>query len=351
MGCQFEALADRAGFNTSVRQIKSTLGVVERVGAKENLADLISELLDEKAITQDSIPPLVSMVLKDKFGYASVSVNLPSEGELGNIASSVAGWNAVDLVSVYYHPDLGPVAVNPKNPAHLARLEHIHKYELLVVYAGNFGKKPDPKLFETAARSLADIFAGKIVKATPAFLKGECAYKAGPIRAKKPAGEIKAGKAAKSPGVGKKKGPLSRKAPVKSVLPAVLKKAATVAEESAAAAPSLRPGVRMTPMYSVLVTNELFHNGNVEAWKRIIESYRAKHPDLDVIVYYDRERITNLNALFKWGKVKRGTTIQFAVVGEKIADVAKLLRYLQQGASHMFEAFLKGPVNSVLPLF
>ena len=350
MSCKFETLADREGFNSSVRQIRSTLGIVDRVAAKENLADLITELLDEKAISQESIPPLVSMVLMEKFGYASVSVNLPSEGELGNVASSVAGWNAVDLVAVYYHPDLGPVAVNPKNPAHLARLEHINKYELLVVYAGSFGKKADTPLMESAAHALASIFSGKTVKAPSAFLKGECVYKARPAVGKKPKGKKVA---AKSTASSRKRNPAGRKRAVKTAaaLPIAPKKAATVAEESAAAAPAVRPGVRMTPMYSVLVTNELFHNGNVEAWKRIIESYKAKHPDLEVIVYYDRERITNLNALFKWGKVKRGTTIQFAVVGEKISDVAKLLRYLQQGASHMFEAFLKGPVNSVLPLF
>ncbi len=351
MGCQFENLAKRDGFNASVRQIKSTLGVVERVGAKENLADLIAELLDEKSISQESVPPLVSMVLVDKFGYVSLSENLPSEGEIGSVASAVAGWNAVDLVAVYYHPDLGPIAVNPKNPAHLARLEHLNKYELLVVYAGAFGRKADPKLFETAARTLMDLFAGKTVKPSPSLLKGECSYKAKSIPAPKAAKAKPAAKAAapkKSAGGKAAAGRAPKAAPPP---PPVPKKAAAVAEASAAAAPSVRPGVRMTPMYSVLVTNELFHNGNVEAWKRIIESYRAKHPDLDVIVYYDRERITNLNALFKWGKVKRGTTIQFAVVGEQIGDVAKLLRYLQQGASHMFEAFLKGPVNSVLPLF
>jgi len=104
-------------------------------------------------------------------------------------------------------------------------------------------------------------------------------------------------------------------------------------------------------MYSVPVTNELFHNGNVEAWKRIIASYTTRHPGLEVLVYYDGERITNLNALFKWGKVKHGSTIQFAVKGEEITDVPKLLRYLKQGASPMFEAFLRGPVNAVLMLF
>ncbi|HSV56209.1 MAG TPA: hypothetical protein VLH39_03765 [Magnetospirillaceae bacterium] len=348
MGYQFEGLANRDGFNASVRQIKSTLGVVERVDAGENLADLIAELLDQKQIQQEAVPPLVSMVLLDKFGYRSVSVNLPFEGDLGSVASAVACWDAVDLVAVYHHPDLGTIAINPKNPAHLARLDHVNRYELLVVYAGAFGRKADPELHRTAARALADIFSGKTGKPAAALLKGGCAYKALPAAGAKldrriPA-RTPAGKASPARAAGRK---AAKTAPPRSAP----KKAATVAEESAAAAPSLRPGIRMTPMYSVLVTNELFHNGNVEAWKRIIDSYRAKHPDLDVIVYYDRERITNLNALFKWGKVKRGTTIQFAVVGENISDVAKLLRYLQQGASHMFEAFLKGPVNSILPLF
>jgi hypothetical protein len=104
-------------------------------------------------------------------------------------------------------------------------------------------------------------------------------------------------------------------------------------------------------MYNVLVTNELFHNGNVEAWKKIITSYTTKHPGLQVLVYYDGERIMDLNALFKWGKVKHGSNIKFAITGDDICDVAKLQRYLAQGASHLYEAFLKGPVNSVMALF
>ncbi len=107
----------------------------------------------------------------------------------------------------------------------------------------------------------------------------------------------------------------------------------------------------MTPMYSVIVQNELFHNGNVEAWKRIIASYKEKNPNLEVHIYYDGERIVNINSLFKWGKVKHGSSIQFAVSGDDIKDVAKLQRYLIQGASHMFESFLHGPVSTVLKLF
>ncbi len=107
----------------------------------------------------------------------------------------------------------------------------------------------------------------------------------------------------------------------------------------------------MTPMYSIPVTNELFHNGNVEAWKRVIQSYNHKYPGTEVFVFYEGERIHDINTLFKWGKVKHGSAIMIAVAGNTIQDVAKLQRYLRQGASPAFEAFLRFPVNTVLNLF
>jgi len=70
-----------------------------------------------------------------------------------------------------------------------------------------------------------------------------------------------------------------------------------------------------------------------------------------VFIYYENERILDINSLFKWGKVKHGTAIEFAIAGDDIQDVAKLQRYLAQGASQRFEAFLHGPVNTVLKLF
>jgi len=101
----------------------------------------------------------------------------------------------------------------------------------------------------------------------------------------------------------------------------------------------------------VTVTNELFHNGNVEAWKRIIESFKVSHPDLDVLIFHEGEKINDINSLFKWGKVKHGDPILFQVVGENIRDVSKLQKYLFEGASPRFEQFLKIAVGKVLNLF
>jgi len=107
----------------------------------------------------------------------------------------------------------------------------------------------------------------------------------------------------------------------------------------------------MTPKYSVQVTNELFHNGNVEAWKNIVESYKSKYPALEVHIFHDGEKVNDINSLFKWGKVKNGDVLLFSVAGEEIKGVAKLQRYLFEGASIRFQNFLKKDVNKVLHLF
>lgn len=108
---------------------------------------------------------------------------------------------------------------------------------------------------------------------------------------------------------------------------------------------------RTTPKYSILVTNELFHNGNVEAWKKIVESYKESHPDLDVAIFYEGDLINDINSLFKWGKVRNNSMIYFQVSGDNIKDVAKLQKYLFEGASPRFEQFLKLGVGKILKLF
>jgi hypothetical protein len=348
LSCQFEGLADREGFNASVRHIKTVVSIVDRVEDKENLADVVAELVESKDLDKDEIRPVISMVIGEKFPYRRRSANLNTIAtDLGSISAEVAKWNGVDLVVLYHHPDLGALVVNPKNARRMAQIDRLNRSELIVVYAGRFAKEGDPKLLDVACDSLLDLFSGKKPKVLPAFLSGDCAYRQPKDASEPKTPKVKVAKTPKVPkaAAAKKGRAAPAPEPVAPPPPPEPPKAAV------AAAQAVKPGARMTPMYSVLVTNELFHNGNVEAWKRIIASYNSKHPDLQVLVYYDGERITDINALFKWGKVKHGSTIQFAIAGENISDVAKLQRYLSQGASHLFEAFLRGPVNSVMALF
>ena len=351
-----EVLSSRSGFNSAVRHMNKTIEISGTLGANANLGDLLYERGDEN-LSGERGALLLRMLLVDKLGYKTVSSNLNSvTSDLSVLAKQFAAWKGVDLVAAYHHPDLGLLIANPKVAEELANFGMLRKRELLVIYAGKGGAAADASC-QKAAELAVSVFEGSKVKAPAEILRGNFV----PRKLKKEA-EEKPAKAAKVPKAAKagKPGRAAKAAAKPGRSAAAVSEAAPAPKESArvappavtAAAPAISKGpVRMTPMYSVVVANELFHNGNVEAWKRIVKSYTTKYPALQVYIYYEGERILDINSLFKWGKVKHGSAIMFAVSGNDIKDVAKLQRYLVQGASKMFEAFLHGPVNSVLKLF
>ncbi|AEF82682.1 hypothetical protein [Leadbettera azotonutricia] len=349
-----EVLASRAGFNSAVRHMNKTIEIAGTLGGNTNLGDLLYEKGDEN-LSGERGALLLHMLLVDKLGYKTVSSNLASTvSDVPALADQFEKWKAVDLIAAYHHPDLGLLIANPKSAEELANFGMIRKRELIVIYAGK-GGAPSDAICEKAAELAVALFETGKVKVPAEILKGAFVTKklkktAEPEErpARKPKA-AKAGKPAKAAKASRGRSPQAAPEPRAQEEPVSARIAAPAVT---AAAPAITKGpVRMTPMYSVVVANELFHNGNVEAWKRIIASYNAKYPDLLVFIYYEGERIMDINALFKWGKVKHGSAIQFAVSGNDIKDVAKLQRYLVQGASHQFEAFLHGPVNNVLKLF
>jgi hypothetical protein len=215
----------------------------------------------------------------------------------------------------------------------------LKKNELVTVFAGAFSSTEDNPVYQDGIDSMLAMLEGGRVKAPTSFTKGRFVQKAAPKPAPVPAHKRAA------------RGRPSRAAAPKLSAASAAGVVAAAAQSQAPASQPSTVAKRMTPMYAIPVTNELFHNGNVEAWKKIIQSYTTKYPGLEVFVFYEGERIHDINTLFKWGKVKHGSAIMISVAGEDIKDVAKLQRYLKQGASHMFEAFLKAPVNAVLNLF
>ncbi len=318
----YSGLSTREGFNKSLRHFKAVMGIISELEDKVNLADILQSMIEDKELEQEQIAPIIQSLLVDKYKYKYRSFNLKnSVTDFENTVSKCSNLTAVDLVVVYYHPELGITPINPKNIKHWESVQELKKNELLVVYSGYFDKTEDKKLYTDAIDLFYKILMGETVK-IPASMKR---------------GSLKPPQPATKPAFMEKKAPKEKKVE------------ATVQKPKGK---EIKQGKRrMTPLYSIPVTNELFHNGNVEAWKKIIESYKAKHPDLDVYIFYEGERIHDINTLFKWGKVKHGSAILISVAGENIKDVAKLQRYLKQGASPMFEAFLKFPVNTVLNLF
>ena len=353
-----EILATRAGFNSAVRHMNKTIEISGTLRGNTNLGDLLYERGDEN-LSGERGALLLRMLLVDKLGYKSVSSNLQAvAADISSLAQEFQKWKAVDLVAAYHHPDLGLLIANPKVAEELANFGMLRKRELLVVYAGK-GDNPADDSCRKAAEVAVSLFEGSKVKAPSELLRGNFTVKKLKKAAEPKTAESrpapKAAKPARGAKPGKAAGRTAGKAAGRS--PAPTPKAPPESVRVAppvvtAAAPAVSKGpLRMTPMYSVVVSNELFHNGNVEAWKRIVASYKAKYPALEVYIYYEGERILDINSLFKWGKVKHGSSIQFAVAGNEIKDVAKLQRYLVQGASHQFEAFLHGSVGTVLRLF
>ena len=313
-------LSRKAGFNTALRHFKSVNSFVADMNEGYNLADLINEALEEGQIERYQVRAILNSLLVDKFDYSYLTHNIekPVE-EASEIVATTDKWGKVQIVACYYHPQAGLYVINPANASHWEGALPLVRDEYMAVFVGPARGKVDRKTLDAAAKDFIKVLYGRKVK-------DDSAYKGVRTALERPSE------------------PETSSTPVSAPTPQ-----ATAPAQPAA----VRGGSRrnITPRYSVIVSNELFHNGNVEAWKKIITSYTTKYPGLEVLVWYENERINDINSLFKWGKVKHGYPIMFSVAGDEIRDVRKLQRYLYEGASPRFEAFLKGGLDQVLDLF
>lgn len=317
-------LSRKAGFNIALRHFKSVGSFVADMNEGYNLADLINEALEEGAIERFQVRAILNALLVDKFAYAYLTHNLEKIVEdAGDIVSVTDKWGKVQIIVCYYHPQAGLYVINPANANHWEGALPLVKNEYMAIFVGPARGKVDAKVLRGAVSDFVKVLYGRSVK-------DESAYK------------------------GVRTVIETESTPSFSETEAAASVSGPASQATAPAQPApVRGGSRknITPRYAVVVSNELFHNGNVEAWKKIITSYTTKFPGLDVLVWYENERINDLNSLFKWGKVKHGVPIMFSAAGDEIRDVRKLQRYLYEGASPRFEAFLKGGLDQVLNLF
>lgn len=319
---QLNLLGGRVGYNLALRHFRTAQSFSGDVGGGHNLADVLNAALDDDKIEEYQARPVVSLLLADKFKYAYQSQNLQSKiQDVTNLRKTVQTWTNIQVVLVYTDANDGIHVLNPEDPAPWEAALPLAKDEHIVCYAGSLDDVR-PEVLESAAADVFALLYGDKIKSNSAyrsaknrkkFLNDEPEVPA-PVQVKKQkdAPQVKVVEAVPQPSGGSKK---------------------------------------LTAKIAVNVTNELFHNGNVEAWKRIIESYKFKYPTLDVLIWYEGERINDINALFKWGKVKHGVPIMFSVAGDNPTDISKLRKYLFEGASQRFEAFLHGAHGSILQLF
>ncbi len=293
----------------------------------QNLADIIWTMELDGSISKGLIPAVVHTLLIEKMQYSCLSFNLSARASNWNeIHNSVKTWNQFDTVIAYYHPQLDVSLINPSNKDHWSRIESLAPYELMVV----FTKALNPSQQEKEVEFLADFKA----ISNGNYAENEKQYQSTEIEPPKHQPRVS------EPGEGEEKAEAAEEVSVEKA-----------EEPQTEISPSDTKKRRITPKYGVQVTNELFHNGNVEAWRNIIESYEKKHFGSTILLYHNDQRIKHISALFKWGKVKVGDSIYFSIVGEDIKDVAKLKKYLYQGASPSYIYFIKKDVNVTLRLF
>lgn len=344
----YSALSNRQGFNKSLAHFRMVSAIIEPFSNGQNLADLVDELEKNRGMEKAQIGPLLNALVVERAQYATRSFNMPTDFKAFDpICEDTQNWNRLDVIVAYHHPQLGISLINPKRKSHWDAVQDFNRQELVVVYLKALREADEP-LEEKALSALQSLLTGMPNGDTKAF--HDPGLKAKP--APKPAPAAPAPAAAPASPASAAAAPSAPSAPARAPEP---QPAAAAPAAAAPAKPSAAPAEggkrRMTPKYSVQVTNELFHNGNVEAWKNIVESYKAKFPDLEVHIFHDGEKVNDINSLFKWGKVNHGDVLLFSVAGEDIKGVAKLQRYLFEGASLRFQTYLKKDVNKVLHLF
>lgn len=308
----------------ALRHFRMVQEIAASVGDGYNLADILNSILAEGRIEDHQVRPIVNMLLVDKYGYAAKSINLRDAiKNVERLGKIIKTWTNIQAVLVYNSSN-GLVLLNPEEPASWENALPLLQGTHVVCYACAL-ENNNYELAGKAASDVMQILCGGQVKSNAKYRASRDIKQFVTKTDAVPAAQADA-----SPDAAKTEKPHA---------------------EAPGALPSASQSNKLTAKIGVNVTNELFHNGNVEAWKRIIQSYRAKYPQLDVLVWYDGERINDLNSLFKWGKVKHGTPIMFSVAGDDPVSLSKLRKYLFEGASSRFEAFLHGSPGSVLALF
>ncbi len=323
----YSVFGRRQDYNTAIDHFTAVKEFVSRLKA-EQVADVVNELLRDNVIISAQVPSILRAVLVDKLGYAVKSFNVKNPTVFNpQWVKQFQGWVEADFLCLYHDLSGNLQVLSPKRELHQPLTLELHS--LFVVYAHSSDKSKNPAI----AAEAAEIFQGKRRETyTADSLARKAPEKADPF-------EVQPITTA----------PLRRS--YDDLPPEPKRKSYETASEPEKKFSAPMGKIQKSPFISVMVTNELFHNGNVEAWKRIIASYEDRYPGARVHVYYNNEKIENLNALFEWGKVKSGTPIMISVQAAEIKDLAKLRKILSEGASNRFEVFLKGAPHQILKLF
>ena len=148
---EFENLSTKLSFNNALGHFQTVSDVIGSIEDYENVADTLNELLQEKIISQNQLIPSINAILFDKLQYQYNSYNMTDTiSNFDILVDEIKKWNGIDIVMIYYHPDLGPMLINPKNKSHFESIHTFKRNELITIYAGNFSPENDKKTSDLA---------------------------------------------------------------------------------------------------------------------------------------------------------------------------------------------------------
>ena len=156
----FVSLAKRADFNLSVSHIQAVIEITDNLAPSKNAADMINEMIMEHTIKPEQVKAILSVLLTDKWQYKVVSKNITAVLEdTSAFVNEVRTWCGADIVLGYEHPDLGFIAVNPKNPQAAAVIQEFKKHELLLIFVGKQDKGAiDPVAADAVVSAILKLF-------------------------------------------------------------------------------------------------------------------------------------------------------------------------------------------------
>ena len=84
------------------------------------------------------------------------------------------------------------------------------------------------------------------------------------------------------------------------------------------------PVVNQTVPREIVITNASVEFGNIEAWTNVIASYVQKHPEHEVVILYEGDRVNSMIALFKRAEKLNRNGFKMVVAAPDSAQLHKI---------------------------
>jgi hypothetical protein len=161
---KYNLLSTRAGFNLALGHFKTALSFSSDIEEGDNLADVLTNAIEEGSISPQQLRPVLNILLVDKFSYQIKTENLRNTVDsVENLIATVSQWTMLDVVLAFYNSSGDLSVINPSNKAHWALVMPLKRDELMVCFVKS-RKDNDLKTEQTACADLFSLLYGKKVK-------------------------------------------------------------------------------------------------------------------------------------------------------------------------------------------